>query len=305
MLDLLQLHKTEDNRDARCWVLANGKTLKKEIIILQSKILKKIGRSEMINFLAKNAGIKLKIKLNNLSVKEWLSQIERLQIENGISCNQMEEITGTSGEDWIKIQKGLHLPCCKKLNKIAKVVGLKIDNKCNGYDFCLRSTDVIIKSLNSDWVPLIVISGLVDLYEKFVSKNENIKEKILGKIDRLRVLQNNSIPINAIKEIDIPLAKILGAFAADGNYYPPDMLRWEDEYIEQLELLSQWFRKSFGFSLKIKHSNGMKNSFTTKFRNKIVGRYMETFFDYKPAKKIYSCNNCSTNFELLNSTISE
>jgi len=293
MLNILQLHLPEDNRDARCWILARGKNLRKRIDFLQSELLKTMSKGDLINFLAEKAGVTLKIGLDDLSIKEWLSQIERLRIENKISFNQMMKITGTSGEDWIKIQKGQHLPSCKKLNKIAEVIKLKIDKKCNNDDFCLRSIDVIIKSLNSEQIPLIVISGLIDLYEKFIAKNENVKEKILDEIDKLKVLQDNSKLINAVKEINMTLAKILGAFAADGNYYPPDMLRWEEEYKEQLELLSEWFDKSFGIKLKIKPSNRMRNSFTIKFRNKIVGRYLQIFFSYKPSNKIYSVDEPS------------
>lgn len=292
MLDILQLHRLEDNRDARCWILANGKDLRKQIDYLQFKLLENMERNDFVNQLSERAGVKLKIRLNGLSIKEWLSRIKCLREGSGLSSKRMERITRTSGGDWIRIQNGEHLPSCKKLNRITNTLGLKVERVCGSDDFCLRSIDTIIKSLTSNWVPLVVVSGILDIYkEKFQiqdNKFNEIKTRIVDSIQYLRVLQNNSKPINAVKEVSEDLAKILGAFAADGNYTPPDMIRWEEEHKDNLDALSKWFENSVNLKLRIKPENRGKRSFVTKFRNKVIGRYFEIFFGFQPTDKRYT-----------------
>jgi transcriptional regulator with XRE-family HTH domain/DNA-binding transcriptional ArsR family regulator len=306
MLDILQLHQQEDNRDARCWILARGKKLRKELDLVQNQLFKKMNENDLISLIAENAGVQLKVKLNDKSVGEYLTQIIELRKRKDIGRYKIERLTGTSGIDWTRIQQGKHLPSCKKLRKIIQIIDLNIVSVCKKNDFCLRSIDLIARSFDSKWVPLVVISSLLETIKikNDISEKEFqvLKEKILNSIDQLRVMQDNSKPIKAVKEIDKNLAKILGAFAADGNYYPPDMLRWEDEYQEQLELLSKWLNDSFGIRLKIEASKRDRNSFTIKFRNKIIGRYLEVFFDYKPGNKTYFVSEPSLikkqNFEI-------
>jgi len=294
ILDLLKLHQPEDNKDARSWILATGKTLRNKINFLQSKLLQTMSKDELINLLAKKVGVKLKINLNSLSVKEWLMQIKELRKKKGIGRHRLEKITSTSGIDWSKIERGEHLPSCKKLRKIVKVVDLKIEVPCDKNDFCLRSIDTIAKSFNSDWIPLIVIKGLLEIFkEKFEMRESRfnlLKRDILNSIEWLKTLHNNSKPIKAVKKVDENLAKILGAFAADGNFNRPDMLRWEDEYEEQLKVLAKWFKHSFGIKLKIRPSKRKRNSFITQITNKIIGRYFEVFFDFHPEDKRYTVN---------------
>lgn len=292
MLDILQLCKLGDNRDARCWILARGKNLRKQVDFLQDELLRIMSKDNLINFLTEKAGVTLKIKFKGLSVKEWLSQIEKLRIKEGLSFKKMMKLTGTAGNRWSEIQRGEWLPYCKKLKKIIELVNLKVDAICDKDDFCLRSIDTIVKSLDSEWLPLIVISSLLELFKiRFCvpeEQLEEIKKQILNSVDQLKVLQNNSKPIKVAKKIDKNLAKIIGAFAADGNYYPPDMIRWEDEYKEQLEILANWFYITFGIKLKIKPSKRNRKSFEMKFRNKIIGRYLEVFFGFKPVDKRYT-----------------
>jgi transcriptional regulator with XRE-family HTH domain len=291
MLDLLLLHQPKDNKDPRAWILASGKNLRKQIDFLQSKLLQVMSKDELVNSLAEKADVKLKVKLNGLSVKQWLMQIKELRIKKGLGRHKMEKLTGTSGADWSSIERREHIPSCRKLRKILGIVNLGVEAVCDRDDFCLRSIDNIIKSFNSEWIPLVVISGLLELYkEKFDVKESQfntIKNQIINSIDQLRVLQSNSKPIKAIKEINEDLAKIIGAFAADGNFDYPDRIRWEDEYKEQLEALSKWLEASFGIKLKIKPSKRGKNSFTAGFRNKIFSRYLEIFFGFYPIDKRY------------------
>ena len=296
MLDILRLHKPEDNRDARCWILATGKDLRSKINFLYSSLLEKMTREELIRRLNKYTGINLEINLDGLIPKKWLkNNIRKLRIKKGFTKKKIAKLTGTSGRDWTRFEEGKRLPNCKKLRKIANILDIKIESICQNDDFCLRSLDVVVDSLEKlEWIPLVVISGLLEIYKKEFNIQEDnfneIKNKLINSTDFLRVLQDNSKSIKAVKEIDGILAKIIGAFAADGNFYPPDMIRWEDEYEEQLEVLSNWFKISFGFGLRIKPSKRERNSFTTRFRNKIIGRYLEIFFGFHPIDKRYTVN---------------
>jgi transcriptional regulator with XRE-family HTH domain/predicted transcriptional regulator len=292
MLDLLLLHKPEDARDARCWILAKGKNLRCQLDSLQSEVLKNLNKNEFTNLLAEKAGANLKITLNGLSVKEWLSHIEKLRIGKGVSFNKIMRSTGTSGTHWSQIQKGERLPYCRKFKRIVGVLGIDIEKVCTRTDFCLRSIDVISKSFETEWIPLIFISGVLEIYRNEFNLGaedfELLKRRVIDSIEFLVVNQKSSKPIKAVKTIDENLAKIIGAFAADGSYRFPDMLSWEDEYEEQLKIVSNWFYNSFGVNLKIKSLKKIKNSFTTRFRNKIIGRYLEVFFDFYPKKKVYT-----------------
>lgn len=294
-LDLFKLHFPEDNRDERCWILASGGNLNKLLREIKREVLLKIDEKELINKLL----FKLKINIRSSEFEDprklfsiWIkNRREGLNLYKKDLC----KLTGTSGGDWEKIEQGRFLPSCQKLRKITKILGkhpqFKFD--CKGGDFCLRKLDNILASLkfNQESTPLVIISELLIIWKQTLDKTKKEfgqkKWEILENIEWLKLNQHESPTLKAVKHITKDLSKIIGAFAADGNFYPPDMIRWEEEYKDNMNSLSKWLFNTFGIRVKLEKSKRDRNSWLFKFRNKIISRYFEVFFGFKPGKKAY------------------
>jgi len=295
MLDLLKLHKEEDNRDIRCWILAGGNNLIKMINDIKNQVLLMIEEEELVNELFSRLGVNLSLSRYENPRESLCSWARKKRLEAGLTKKSIAKLTGTSGIDWNNIENGKHLPSCQKIRKIVKFLGKPpFEFRCKGDDFCLRSANCVYESINSDkkFFPIIVISEILNIWKHVLDKTEREfdyeKNKIIRNIEYLTLNQHCSIPIKAVKDIDEELAKIIGAFAADGNYYPPDMIRWEEEYKDNMDALAKWLHGPFGISVSVEKSKRQRNSYVFRFRNKTISRYLETFFGFYPRKKSYT-----------------
>jgi len=289
------LHSKEDNRDIRCWILASGKNLNQIMDEIKNDILSKINKKGLFNRLLQELGIKIVISNYDNPNKTLCSWTKINRIKLNLSRETLAKLTGTSGGDLNKIESGIHLPSCQKIRKFIQILGQQpFVFECKNNDFCLRSADYIFTIMNSKkkHIPLIIISELLNIWKQITSKSEkefnHKKWEVLKNLDWLRVNQHCSKDIAAIKSVNKDLAKIIGAFAADGNFYPPDMIRWEEEYKDNMEALTKWLYNSFGIKIKVEKSNRQRNSYVFKFRNKIIARYLEIFFNFKPEAKTYT-----------------
>jgi len=71
------------------------------------------------------------------------------------------------------------------------------------------------------FIPIIVILNLLDIYRQTLNKSvldiEKVKQKIQDAIELLKNNNSKSVPVRALKELNKDLARIAGAYAADGN----------------------------------------------------------------------------------------
>ncbi|MBL7206247.1 MAG: hypothetical protein ISS36_01470 [Candidatus Aenigmarchaeota archaeon] len=291
-LDLFELCLAKDNIDTRSWILVSGSDLNKIFMELKNEILSKINEIELINKILFNLNICIElVKYENPRklLKSWIKK----QKPSGFD---IASFTGTSYGDWKKIETGKHLPSCQKIRKISILFGSPsgFRHKCKNNDFCFRALVCIFSSLNINkkFIPLNIILEILKIWKCIFNKSEfefnQKKLDIMKNIDWLKMNQHRSRSIKAVKNIDKNLSKIIGAFAADGNFYPPDMIRWEEEYEDNMIALSRWLYYSFGIVIKVKKSNRERNSHVFRFRNKIISRYLEIFFNFKPKAKTYS-----------------
>lgn len=218
MLDILQLHQQEDNRNAKQWIITKGLSLN---LVIQ-RIIKKL----------------------------YLVYSKQQLIENLIMISGIRKTRYS----------------------------------------CREFTNLVFYPEKMEWIPLVFISNLLKLYSNNfpVGNLYAIKERIINSIDELKLNNGYSKSVKAVKFLDENLAKIIGAFAADGNFATRRMLRWEDEYKENLEVLSNWFKQTFDIQLKIYPSKQPKNSFITQLTNKIICRYMKVFFNFNVGNKTHS-----------------
>lgn len=310
-LDLFQLHEPEDNRDARAWILASGKNLNRILKGIETEILSKTNKLELVNSLLPKLDVAIKLSEYKDPEKILSFWITNKRADLKLYKNDLAKSTGTSGRDWTNIENGKRLPSCQKLRKIINILGGSpiFDFNCKNNDFCLRSLNYLIKSLNfeDDFVPIVIVSELLSFWKEILNKPksrfEEKKLEILENIEWLKTNQYSSKPIKAAKEITEDLAKIIGAFCADGNFFPPEMIRWEEEYKDNMEALGNWFDNTFGIKVKIERPirKQKRNSWQFKFRNKVFARYLEVFFKFRPEVKKYTVTepqiikNCSLN----------
>jgi len=140
-------------------------------------------------------------------------------------------------------------------------------------------------------VSIVVLKELLELWKNTfnISEREFDEKKLilLRSIDYLRLNQHASKKTKATIELNETLSKIIGAFCADGNFYPPDMIRWEEEHLSNMQALARWMKDCFR-DVKVQKSGRERNSWTIKFRNKVMARYLEIFFNFKPGIKVYT-----------------
>lgn len=295
-LDLFKLHRNEDNKDPRCWILANGSSLSNIIKPILAKLEGLYSKTEIANILASKIGAKIQFSKGSDSsdfIKEFMNKLAN----SNINRKKIAQLTGTSGEDWNKIEQLRHFPFCSKLQKVQGILGKfkSIHINCTGNDYCLKKLIIIQESLTKlDETPLIILEEILDLWRDSLNKSKNefniTRMSLLGAIDSLRVNQHGSIQVEALKVLNEDLAKIIGAFCADGNLYPPDMIRWEEEHRSNLEALTRWLNSCFGVKVKIARPKRKqrRNSWKFKFRSKVIARYFAEFFNIYPGAKTYT-----------------
>lgn len=290
ILDLFRLHLEED-KDPRSWILASGKNLRKEVNILIKDLLKQYKKYQIINELLPEINIEL---LKNKDPVKFGKEIKSKRLGLKLGKKKTAKITRTSCEDWNKIEKSKHFPSCTKLRRIQKYLGkssfLRIKCKNNKLCLCLKKLILIWDSLfnTKEEIPIIVINNLFNLWKKSIKTNSVKKKiKLLDSIEYLRSNHHCSEKIKATSGLNEDLAKIIGAFCADGSLTAPDQIRWEEEHLSNMNALAKWTKNCFR-SITINPAGRERNSYVTSFRSKIITRYLLVFFKFKPGTKKYT-----------------
>jgi hypothetical protein len=291
--DLFQLHQKEDDFDPRSWILASGNRLKIEVNDLLRDLLKQYRKQDIINKIATELNINIKL-LVNMNPSEYSKEIEDRLAESKFTKTQLAELTGTSGGHLNKLLNNEHFPFCSKMGKMQKHLGQSsiLDINCHKNDYCLKKLNLIWNSFTSNEIPLCVLGKLFNLWKNELQITEADfrlkKREIFSSIEYLRMNHHVSKPVKANLFLDETLAKIIGAFCADGNFYPPDMFRWEEEHKSNLDALSKWIYDYFGIQANVVETKRDRKSWFYRFRSKVFARYMELFFEFKAGSKTYS-----------------
>ncbi|MEK7104189.1 MAG: hypothetical protein AAB842_02175 [Patescibacteria group bacterium] len=147
---------------------------------------------------------------------------------------------------------------------------------------CSPSTIKQILQRKRKYYPISVILELIKLNNKKREFLYNFKQNI----ESLKVNSASAKPVKATLFLNENLAKILGAFMADGSlsqaHYNIELV---DEYKDSVEAFIHWIKEEFGInpaSLKRK-----KNAWRIIFSNKILARYLVCFFEVTPGPKTF------------------
>lgn len=293
-LDLFQLHKKED-KHPKSWILASGKNLRKEIDFLIKELSKKYKSYEIINKICSKININIFLT-KNIKYIGFGKEIKNKRKTQKLYKTTFTKQTGTSGKDWNLIEENKHFPSCKKLNKIFKILDKPkfIKVKCSKNDLCFKKFYIISNSLlnKKQEIPLVAIKELFNLWvNQFkINKYKSIKRKVklLESIDYFLINQHCSKKTKSLLYLNKSLAKIIGAFCADGSFCDTNMISWEEEHLSNMQALTKWIKNCFNKELTIEKSKRERNSWTIKFRSKIIARYLTTFFGFESKSKTYT-----------------
>ncbi|MCX6789669.1 MAG: hypothetical protein NTZ42_03630 [Candidatus Gribaldobacteria bacterium] len=147
---------------------------------------------------------------------------------------------------------------------------------------CSPSTIKQILQGKREYYPIPVILELI----KLSSKKRKFLHDFKQNIKSLKINSASSRSVKATSVLSENLAKILGAFMADGSlsltHYNIELI---DEYKDSVEAFIRWINEEFRVSptsLKRK-----KNAWRVIFSNKILARYLTSFFEVNPGPKTF------------------
>lgn len=168
-------------------------------------------------------------------------------------------------------------------NKSRDDIARRISKKLNsGFSTIYKHLTRLKRSKNNIQLPLPVVIELINLI------NPNLKNKIINSIILFLCktdYQRNRI--NAVKRLDVLLAKIIGAHIADGYLQKVGLgysIKISDGREDTIKICAKWIEDKFNLKPRIRFDK-RDNTWTCWFNNKIIGRYFENIFDMKPGKK--------------------
>ena len=135
-------------------------------------------------------------------------------------------------------------------------------------------------------IPLIIElldkSGRKDFYSKLINEQ----------VELLKVNSASSKPVRAVKILTPTLAKILGAFMADGSLTTAHYnIELTEEYRDSIMAFARWIKEIFGVDPT--HLYKKKNCCRVIYPNKIMVRYLTAFFEVFPGRKTYTAHEPS------------
>ncbi len=290
ILDISKLHNKSD-KDPKSLILASGRNLQLELRKIRKELNNRHNNIQVINFIANRNNININIRNNEINLG---TEIIKIIQSKSITKTKSAKLIKISSEDFNKILKNKHVPSCKKIGRIEKYLGHlnNITTYCNKNNFCLKKLILIHKAifLNPPEIPLFIIKDLLYLWKKSLNINEKFfvyrKNRILKSIEYLRCNQFYSERIRCCNNLNKNLAKIIGAFCADGCLSKSHMIGWEEEHLSNLIALTKWIKSCFK-EVTIEPERRGRNSYVIRFRSKIISRYIITFFKINPGKKTH------------------
>lgn len=153
-----------------------------------------------------------------------------------------------------------------------------------------KITATRLRRKSREWYPLVFLQTILDIWKKSLNRTDEelrkVKEKLLSKIELIKCNNGFSKPLKAVKKLTIELCKITGAYAADGTLHN-SLVRITDGDKQAVEAFKGWVENTFEIKLsEVKSEDGGEWSLT--FRNKVIGRYLNKFFDFPSGPKTYS-----------------
>jgi len=144
-----------------------------------------------------------------------------------------------------------------------------------------------LRRVGRKWYPIIFLQTITQICKESLNFNEEeLRNRLLQKIELIKCNHSFSKPVKAAKELTIDLCKIVGAHAADGTLYG-SFIRISDEDKQAVEKFKRWVESTFKIKLtKVKPVKG-SNEWSLTFRNKIIARYLNKFFDFPSGTKTY------------------
>jgi hypothetical protein len=205
----------------------------------------------------------------------------------------IEKINGLLDE---MISNGDKIYCISK--KIAKTLKLHPDTVLK-----------MFRQRNKD-ISIAVILNLIEEWKMTCNKQSlnvlKVKKEIIHEIEWLISGTSSRTNIKAVKNLNINLAKIIGAHHADGHLCKELTKKGAsykiiiiDHYKSNLVAFRNWFASVFGINLKIRKANS--DAWLISFRNKVIGRYFEKIFKFPTGNK--TSHNLPSLIKLSNNTI--
>lgn len=149
-----------------------------------------------------------------------------------------------------------------------------------------KVTEGCLRSATRKWLPLIFLQKLLFFWqsacEKTCAEAESKKLELFDCIESMRVNLNSSKPVSVPQHLTIQLCKIAGAHAADGTL-ADNFLCITDRNRESVVAFQQWIFESFGVKPKIVQKG--PNEWKLAFHNKVITRYLKTFFGFPSGTK--------------------
>lgn len=227
-IDIFRLHDPKEDKRAISWICVKGSGIEeiiqkavREILMSENpKIyieLEPKFRKEIINKYLEIYGSQEKMAttlgVSQQTISKWY--LGKRKIPLYILKNISKDTT--ISEDTIKRNiKSKIFDYKKTISRfsLAEIIAKKLH--CSSY--------IVWQSLSKrKWIPIPIILELLKIWKEKTKKQysgmKDVLKEIKNKTEFLKLNNPASKPIKCIKNLDINLCKILGAFAADGNLY--------------------------------------------------------------------------------------
>jgi len=226
--NIFKLHDQKEDKRPGGWICVRGENIRKiihpiisEILMSESPLvyvtLRHKFRRNVISGCSKLHGsqrnLAKKLGVSQQAVSKWHLGIRYIPLVHVKVMAKMLEIPDNEIKRNIKQRKFDYKKTISKFG-LSKILASRLG--CS-YDIIWRSFS------NKDYIPIPLILELLREWRKKTNKVDSDVKRVLDEINQaaefLKLNNPISQPVKAIKNLDITLCKIMGAFAADGNLY--------------------------------------------------------------------------------------
>lgn len=219
---------------------------------------------------------------------------------NLFKLHNREEDKNSSSWIWANLDSSFVKKIYKTLLKVTtnNKIALTIKEDTDvGFSTIAQHLIRLKRSKGKLWFPIILIEEILKIWKNSFDISEIEYEKTMNIINnsfesfqcKIKLSQR----VKTVKEIDINLAKIIGAHLADGYLQKSKgrisatiyKLKITDERKDDILNFKKWVEECFGLeNISVKY-NDENNEWRCWVRNKIIGRYFERIFGVPTGKK--------------------